>query len=324
MYGGAGTPWEYRQIVGTESENVIMSGLRVVDVASGCGLPRQGVAVIAGRPLEGSTALALSMACNMAFGFRYGVGYISSGLSEKRLARRVSRILDGALSKSERDVLHAMKCEDVSLYLDSGIGLTIEELYRRCRSMVDNQGVEVLFLDSASEIVARDKGMTSREWGLAINKLAVDLGVLVVDVEHLEPWADDCRVNPPIPMPEEVPTGVELFADVMMLVYRPEFYRIFADEYGDTHGKMYVRLYPRRWDGFEIQLGLSYEGLYLSVKDRVVDKLCSTLLADGIVKHLSRSEIMSKYKESLDGTQIWESAFGEPLPIGDDPEELLF
>lgn len=224
-----------------EGRGSLLTGVYDVDHGFG-GLPEKGLAVIAGRPMMGKSMFAQMLARNMALVFRTPVGYISSGCSETELAGKMMAGIEEVYPcRMEMDgenvplmnVVHEMQ---PPLYIQSyrDIKANLEEY---CKMMVEKRGVKVIFLDTVDDMMHPSRDFYAP--GRKLKSLAMRLGICIVAVAQLG-RAVELRGGSKKPIMSDLRLGLELDAEMLMLLYRPECYGIDMDERGSTKGKLEV------------------------------------------------------------------------------------
>ena len=144
----------------TARKKVITSGFDILDKIIGSFRPGELV-VIASRPSVGKTALALSMAVNMAFGEEsIPIGYFTmemDGISlMNRVVANVGRMnlmdlrkdsKDDSLIKQIADVSEMMFAESDNMYICDESSLQFSDIYLQAIQMVYEKGVKAIFID---------------------------------------------------------------------------------------------------------------------------------------------------------------------------------
>lgn len=230
----------------------IATGLIDLDQQMG-GLQKSDLIVVAGRPGMGKTALATTIAFNIASDYRGEpkpdgrietaeggiVGFFSLEMSAEQLSTRVSadlvsipssRIRRGEITKQDFERLagQAHSIAAVPLYIDESGGLSINQIISRARRMKKQRGMDVMVVDyiqllsgtnqrgnrvqEVTEITTKLKAL-AKELNVAIIALS-QLSRLVEGREDKRPQLSDLRES----------GSIEQDADVVMFVYRDEYY----------------------------------------------------------------------------------------------------
>lgn len=221
----------------------LLTGVSELDRQTG-GLPERGLVVMAGRPMMGHSQFALAVARNMAMLFRTPVGYVTSECSEAELAQKMMTgirqvapwrmELNGTMVPLE-NVVYEMQ---PPLFFKSfrGIGTSLENY---CKMLVEKRGVKVIFFDTVDAML--NYGRDFYGPGKRLSDLAMKLGVCIVAVAQLG-RAVELRGGCKRPMLSDLRLGLEMHAEMTMLMYRAECYGIEMSEQGRTAGIMDVEV----------------------------------------------------------------------------------
>lgn len=222
--------------------------------------------IIAGRPAMGKTSFALSMALNIATQRKEPIGFFSLEMSNEQLTSRLIsnvceidgfKILSGQLLPDEWNRLDKRVniILDTPLYLDDTPGLSIFDLQAKARRMVRENGVKIIMVDYLQMLNANGMRFSNKQEEISkitecLKNLAKKLNVPVIalsqvnrGVENREglegkrPRLSDLRES----------GAIEQFADVVIFVHRPEYYRIYTDDNGrDLHGMAQIIIAKHR------------------------------------------------------------------------------
>ena len=231
----------------------ISTGLRDVDQRMG-GLQRSDLLVLAGRPAMGKTSLATNIAFNIAKawrGERQEGGSIKSGdggsggffsleMSADQLATRIvaeqssissykirqGRITEGDFARLT-DV--AAQIEKLPLYIDQTGGISIAQLMARARRLKRQKGLDVLFIDYLQLLSGSSKNSQNRvqeltEITTSLKALAKELNVPIIALSQLSRQVENRDDKRPQLSDLRESGSIEQDADVVMFVYREEYY----------------------------------------------------------------------------------------------------
>ncbi len=235
------TKEKYRGIpTGFKALDNILSGLQPSDLV-----------IIAARPSMGKTALALNIAQNIAKRGK-AVGLISLEMSKEQLVERMfcsllsvdswkmrtGRLTDEDFSKigSIMDELNSMK-----IFIDDSIGNSIAELKAKARRLKMESGLDVLVIDylqlmssgnSSSYQVNRVQEIS--EISRSLKALARDLSIPIVALSQLS-RAVELRPSKIPQLSDLRESGaIEQDADVVLMLYREDYYEEDTDKKGVT------------------------------------------------------------------------------------------
>lgn len=231
----------------------ISTGLRDVDQRMG-GLQRSDLLVLAGRPAMGKTSLATNIAFNIAKAWRGErqedgsiksvdggiVGFFSLEMSADQLATRIvaeqssissykirqGRITEGDFARLT-DV--AAQIEKLPLYIDQTGGISIAQLMARARRLKRQKGLDVLFIDYLQLLSGSSKNSQNRvqeltEITTSLKALAKELNVPIIALSQLSRQVENRDDKRPQLSDLRESGSIEQDADVVMFVYREEYY----------------------------------------------------------------------------------------------------
>ena len=221
------------------------------------GLQPSDLVVLAARPSMGKTAFALNMAQNVAKrGF--SVGLISLEMSKEQLVERMFcslmavdswKLRTGKLSDDDfskignvMDELNQMK-----IYIDDSVGSSISELKAKARRLKMEQGLDVLVIDYLQLMSASGSGNSYQqnrvqeisEISRALKELARDLSIPIIALSQLS-RAVEMRPSKIPQLSDLRESGaIEQDADVVLMMYREDYYEEDSDRPGLTD--IYIR-----------------------------------------------------------------------------------
>lgn len=222
--------------------------------------------ILAARPAMGKTAFALSMARNMAVQFNMPIAFFSLEMTAVELVMRLisseAEIPGDTLKKGLKmpgwqeeqlkTKIEALK--DAPLFIDDTPQLSIFELRAKCRRLHQRHKIKMIFIDYLQLMQAggesskngnreQEISMISRQ----LKSLSKELEVPVLALSQLsrevekrggtkKPQLSDLRES----------GAIEQDADIVMFIYRPEYYDITEDDKGSTLGMADIILAKHR------------------------------------------------------------------------------
>lgn len=231
----------------------IATGLRDLDRMMG-GLQSSDLIVIAGRPGMGKTSLATNVAFNIAnayepetdasgaFKAKNGgvVGFFSLEMSSEQLATRIiseqteiasSRIRRGEITEADFERLAgcAVTMQRLPLYIDQTGGLTIAQLAARARRLKRQRGLDVIVIDYIQLMQGTTQRQHNRvqevtEITTGLKALAKELGVPIIALSQLSRQVENREDKRPQLSDLRESGSIEQDADVVLFVYRDEYY----------------------------------------------------------------------------------------------------
>ena len=238
----------------------ISSGFEPLDNLTG-GFEDGKVYVVGGRPSMGKEELMLTMMLDISMKYRVPVLMFSTNHRKPDYVQRllsiqcnipISRLSQGFLEPHEWDRLdkNVNALVDAPLFVHDRLDLPLNELIETARYCVKENGARIIFIDCLQMIdfANEDENASDRlaKVMCSLKQLACFLDMPIVvgsmldrSIEHRK----GLEGKQPQLMDLEGSGYIEEFADVVMMVHRPEVYRIFQDERGrDFHGKMEILL----------------------------------------------------------------------------------
>lgn len=222
--------------------------------------------ILAARPAMGKTAFALSIARNMAIDYNKPIAFFSLEMTRVELAMRLissEARMDGRKLKSGKK-LEAWEKEQLMsktqvltqapIYIDDTPQLTIFELRAKCRRLKKSHDIQMVFIDYLQLMQGGTDGNKNgnREQEISyisrqLKALSKELEVPVLALSQLS-RAVETRGGDKKPMLSDLRESgaIEQDADIVMFIYRPEYYGIDQDEHGETAGMADIILAKHR------------------------------------------------------------------------------
>lgn len=231
----------------------VSTGLIDLDKKLG-GLHRSDLLILAGRPSMGKTSLATNIAFNVAKAYKRGrlpdgsegavnggvVGFYSLEMSAEQLAARIlseaaevpsEQIRRGDMTETEfrRFVEAAKALEACPLYIDDTPALPISQLAARARRLKRTHGLDVLVVDYLQLVrpaTAKDSRVNEvSEITQGLKAIAKELDIPVIALSQLSRQVESREDKRPQLSDLRESGSIEQDADVVMFVYRDEYYR---------------------------------------------------------------------------------------------------
>jgi len=268
------------------------------------GLHSSDLIILAGRPSMGKTSLATNIAYNIAKSFKKHdnadgtsetvnggiVGFYSLEMSAEQLAARIlsetaeipsEQIRRGDMTESEfrRFVEAAKSIESSPLFIDDTPALTIAQLASRARRLKRTHGLDALIIDYLQLVRAgssRDNRVNEiSEITQGLKAIAKELNIPVIALSQLSRQVENRDDKRPQLADLRESGSIEQDADVVLFVYREEYYKerekpsdhdlekmaIWQEEMDRLHGRAELILGKQR-HGPIGTVELSFEGKY--------------------------------------------------------------
>jgi replicative DNA helicase len=226
----------------------VPSGYDRLDALTGGFQPTDSI-ILAARPSNGKTSLALSMAYNAAMRQQTRTGIFSLEMGREQLGQRMlalhtgidlQRIRFGNVHGAElARMTRAMgELSDLPIFIEDAAALSIHDLRARARRMHARQGLDMLIIDylqllsgtKASAQSNRNTEITQISQG--IKALARELHIPVVTLSQLSRAVEGRASH--VPMLSDLRDGgaIEQDSDLVMFIYREELYDPETDKPG--------------------------------------------------------------------------------------------
>src|ERR1700710_1438401 len=232
----------------------LATGLKDLDSKMG-GLQASDLIIVAGRPGMGKTALATNIAYNIARAHRGEtradgtmktvnggiVGFFSCEMSAEQLATRIlaeqtsiasSMIRRGGITEADFDKIrdYSIELQSLPLYVDETAGLSISQLTARARRLKRQKGLDVLVVDYIQLLQGSGNRRSDNrvqevtEITTSLKALAKELNVPIIALSQLSRQVESRDDKRPQLSDLRESGSIEQDADVVMFVYREEYY----------------------------------------------------------------------------------------------------
>ncbi len=233
----------------------ISTGLTDLDKKLG-GLHPSDLLILAGRPSMGKTSLATNIAFNIAKAYKKGVkpdgsegaieggvvGFYSLEMSAEQLAARIlseaaevpsEQIRKGDMTEAEfrRFVEAAKRLEACPLYIDDTPALPIAQLAARARRLKRTHGLDVLMVDYLQLVrgtgskASENRVNEIAEISMGLKAIAKELAIPVIALSQLSRQVENREDKRPQLSDLRESGSIEQDADVVMFVFREEYYK---------------------------------------------------------------------------------------------------
>ncbi|TET67725.1 MAG: replicative DNA helicase [Candidatus Aminicenantes bacterium] len=222
-----------------EAVTGIPTGFRDLDSLTS-GFHNSEFIVVAGRPSMGKTALCLNIAQHVGVKTDYSVGFFSLEMAKEQVAIRllcseaqldIKKVRTGFIGEREIEKLKlsAEVYSQANIYIDESAALTVMEMKAKARRLKMEQNLNLIFIDYMQlmrpggrfENRTQEISYISR----SLKELAKELKIPVVGISQLSRAPERGRREPLPQLSDLRESGaIEQDADVVIFIYRPEFY----------------------------------------------------------------------------------------------------
>ncbi len=222
-----------------EAVTGVPSGFKYLDAMT-AGFQPAELVILAARPSMGKTAMGLNISHHVGLKTDKGVGFFSMEMSEAQIVTRLlcaeaqidlQKVRTGYLSERdfEKLKLAGEALSAARIFIDESAALTIMEMKAKCRRLKMEQKLDIVFVDyiqlmrTGGRFENRNQEMSfiSR----SLKELAKELRIPVVGISQLSRAPEKGRKEPKPMLSDLRESGaIEQDADVVIFIYRPEFY----------------------------------------------------------------------------------------------------
>ena len=226
----------------------IATGFRDLDYKLS-GLQKQALIVLAARPAMGKTAFVLNMAEYISMHSKVPTVIFSLEMGKESLVNRLlamnsrvdsQSILTGDLKDSEwADLMESAKnIGESSLIIDDTPGISLSEMRSKCRKLKLEKGLGLIIIDYL-QLMTTTGRVESRQQEISnisrsLKGLARELDVPVIALSQLSRAVESRPDKRPMMSDLRESGAIEQDADVVMFIYRDEYYNPDTEEPGVT------------------------------------------------------------------------------------------
>ena len=211
------------------------------------GLQRSDLVLIAARPSMGKTAFVLNIAQHVAFRQNLAVAIFSLEMSKEQLVNRLfsleshvdAQILrTGNLSDTDWEKLieGAGTIGSSRMIIDDTSGITISEMRSKCRKYKLEMGLDLIIIDYL-QLMSGGKRSESRQQEISeisrsLKALAREMNAPVIALSQLSRRVEERKPAKPMLSDLRESGSIEQDADVVMFIYRDEYYNEDSEKKG--------------------------------------------------------------------------------------------
>lgn len=246
----------------------VTSGFKTLDRIT-YGWQPTDLIILAARPSVGKTAFALNLARSAALHTAKPtpVAFFSLEMSAGQLVQRIlsaeseiwlEKISRGKLEEHEMKQLYAKGIQRLAtapIYIDDTAALNIFELRAKCRRLKSKHNVGLIIIDYLQLMSGTGENRNgNREQEISrisrdLKGLAKELQVPIIALSQLSRAVESRKEGNKMPQLSDLRESgaIEQDADMVMFLYRPEYYDITANEMGESNkGETHVRIAKHR------------------------------------------------------------------------------
>lgn len=306
----------------TDGLSGLPSGFDRLDAMT-AGWQNSDLVIIAARPAMGKTAFVLSMCKNMAIDQKIPVAMFSLEMSNVQLVNRLmsnvceiasEKIKSGQLAQYEWAQLD-YKIRDMyeaPLYVDDTPSLSVFELRTKARKLVRDHGVRIIIIDYLQLMNASGMSYGSRQEEVStisrsLKGLAKELNIPIIALSQLNRSVEqrvgtDGGADSKRPQLSDLRESgaIEQDADMVCFIHRPEYYKIYKDQYGNDLKGLAEIIIAKHRNGAVGDVRLRFKGEFTRFMN--ID---------------SDTSFVSQQVDGMDGLVTSSKMNDEPLPDND-------
>lgn len=213
----------------------VPTGFRDLD-SKLAGMQASNLIILASRPGQGKTSLALNIAQHVAVNVKMPVGIFSLEMSQEELVDRLLvaqadidawRLKTGKLDEKDFDRLSIAMGElaEAPLFIDDTPGITISEMRTKARRLQIEHGLKFLIVDYLQLVHGRNlenRVQEVSEISQSLKNLARELKIPVLAISQLSRAVEARGTRKPQLADLRESGAIEQDADVVMFIYRED------------------------------------------------------------------------------------------------------
>jgi replicative DNA helicase len=181
------------------------------------------------------------------------------------------KLRKGDLADHEFHQLHARipKLTTAPIFIDDSPGLSIFDFRAKCRRLKAQHNIELVIIDYLQLMSAKDgRNNGNREQEIStisrsIKEIAKELNIPIIALAQLsrsvEQRAGDKR---PLLSDLRESGAIEQDADIVSFLYRPEYYKIYKDDHGNSNQDMAEFIIAKHRNGKTDTVRMRFEAKY--------------------------------------------------------------
>ncbi len=211
------------------------------------GLQKSDLILVAARPSMGKTAFALNIAQHAALNAQIPVAIFSLEMSKGQLVNRMicaeanidsHRLRTGNLMEDDWPKLASSvsRLSSANIYIDDTPGITVAEMRSKCRRLKLERGLELILIDylqlmqGSGRVESRQQEIS--EISRSLKALAREMDCPVLAMSQLSRAPEMRSEHKPMLSDLRESGAIEQDADVVMFLYRDEYYHADTEKKG--------------------------------------------------------------------------------------------
>jgi len=269
----------------TDSLTGIPSGFTALDRVTS-GWQASDLVIIAARPAMGKTAFVLSCARNAAVLHDKPVAVFSLEMSSLQLVNRLisgeteieqEKLKRGTLADHEWTQLHSRigRLTEAPLLIDDTPALNVFEFRAKCRRLKAQYDIQMVIVDYLQLMHGKADGKGgNREQEIgsisrALKSVAKELNIPVIALSQLSRAVESRPAASKRPQLSDLRESgsIEQDADMVLFLYRPEYYGLVEDENGNSTAGIAEIIIAKHRNGELATVPLKFVGKFVKFTD---------------------------------------------------------
>ncbi len=299
--------------------------------------------IVAARPSMGKTAFVLSMARNITIDHERPVAFFSLEMSATQL---MIRLIVSESGLSSRDIRSGQLTQEqwrhleestkplatAPLFIDDTPALSISEFRSKARRLKSQHDIQLIIIDYLQLMTCKmDSKAGSREQEVStisrsLKSIAKELDIPIIALSQLNRSVES-RTGSKRPQLSDLRESgaIEQDADIVAFIHRPEYYKLFQDDSGNSTVGMAEIIVAKHRNGATDVIKLRFrneQARFLDYDDMVYSTIESSMNddADGFGSSSFGTEGVSDFDIITPGAKN----FGAPLGTSESEEDAPF
>ncbi len=209
------------------------------------GLQNSDLVLLAARPSVGKTALGINIGLNAAKSGKK-VAVFSLEMSRRQILQRImsmvtsidlQSIISGNIEQDEWQILITKlpELKDLDIYVDDTASISLTELRAKTKRLKQDQGVDLVIIDYLQLMTTDSQRVENRQQEISnisrgLKGLAKELNIPVLALSQLSRKSEERSDKRPMLSDLRESGAIEQDADVVMMLYREDYYDEDAEE----------------------------------------------------------------------------------------------
>lgn len=212
-----------------------------------CGLQPGDLIIVAGRPAMGKTSFGMTVAHQAALFNRVPTAIFSLEMAKAQIVQRMlcaeamvdmQKVRSGHLSELDWSKLTeaAARLAGIPLYIDDSPGISVRQLRAKVRRLKAEKGLGLIVIDylqlMQGAVRSENRQQEIADISRSLKALAKDLNVPIIALAQLSRSVEQRDKKRPIMSDLRESGSLEQDADVVMFIYREEYYKPDTEKRG--------------------------------------------------------------------------------------------